>query len=182
MLESLHCNSCGAPLEVPESANFIKCNHCQASLQVNRSREITTTEAIEQLVETTEDLSNRVDKLTQESELRNLDRHWAKQRESLLVDPHEMASRVPPRSSAWIGGVFTTCFGVLWTVMAISMTQTAPDFGAFRVAKLIFPLFGAGFVLFGILVSLNAHRKAKEYESAERRYRQRRNKILRENP
>lgn len=34
--ETLTCNSCGAPLEVPGTANVVTCNHCSCQLAIRR--------------------------------------------------------------------------------------------------------------------------------------------------
>lgn len=52
-LESLLCNSCGAPLSVPPAANYINCNHCHTQLHIRRNEGVTFTESIEQLNRTT---------------------------------------------------------------------------------------------------------------------------------
>ena len=43
-------------------------------------------------------------------------------------------------------------FGVLWTILAFSLTSSGPDEGAFRVAKFVFPGFGILFTIFAIVV------------------------------
>ena len=44
-------------------------------------------------------------------------------------------------------GVFGVIFGIFWTVMAFKMTRDSP----FPVVGIIFPLFGVGFVIMGIV-------------------------------
>lgn len=179
MLESLNCNSCGAPLEVPSSANFIKCDHCKANLKVRRSGGGTFTEAIEQLTETTEDLAEQVAKLTAQNELADLDRRWEMERKRYMVTPKNGHPHLPTQGHAMAGGIGAAVFGGLWTVMAISITQSGPDFGPFAVAKFIFPLFGVGFIAFGIISAVSVSSKAQDYRRSEDRYRRRRNEILR---
>ena len=181
MLESLLCNSCGAPLEVPDSAKFIKCNHCNTTLKIQRSGSATTTEAIEKLTETTQDLSQQLEKLTRQSELENLDRNWESHRQSLSLSGQHGDRPLPTPRNAWIGGAAVVFFGLLWTVMAISITQSAPNVGPFAVAKFVFPLFGIGFMAFGLFSAVKvqqiAKRNRKQYLEAEQAYRRRRESI-----
>ena len=178
MLESLLCNSCGAPLEVPVSANFVKCNHCNATLKVHRSSGVTTTEAIEKLRETTEGLAEQVQKLTRQNELESLDRRWEIERQSFMIRDREGGTRTPLRGFAWASGIAAAFFGCIWTIFAISLTSSAPNVGPFAVAKVIFPLFGIGFIVFGLFAAGMTHRKAKQLEEAERQYRRQRERIL----
>jgi DNA-directed RNA polymerase subunit RPC12/RpoP len=45
-LESITCNHCGAPLDVPDAANFVKCNHCDSRLAIKRTQSTTYTEEL----------------------------------------------------------------------------------------------------------------------------------------
>ena len=51
------------------------------------------------------------------------------------------------RKPNWFGAVF----GVLWTILAIAITSSAPSDGPFVVAKVVFPLFGVFFVVASLL-------------------------------
>ncbi len=179
MTESLLCNSCGAPLEVPESANFAKCQHCHTSLRIHRAGGATTTEVMEKLAETTSQLADQVERLTKQNELKILERDWEAERSSLLVRGKHGSRHVPGKGVAWGIGAMTVFFGGIWTVMAIAITSSGPDWGPFRVAKFVFPLFGIGFMLAGIFGSTMVYHRAKQYEAAEREYQRRRDSILR---
>ena len=178
MLESLLCNSCGAPLEVPDSANFIKCKHCNTTLKVHRSSRGTTTEAIEKLTETTENLAEQVQKLTRQNELERLDRQWEQERQTFTFRDQEGGSHLPAQRFAWIIGSTVAFFGSLWTFLAISITRSAPNVGPFAVAKVVFPLFGIGFIAFGIFLAVMMHRKAKQFDEAQTAYLQHRGRIM----
>lgn len=179
MLESLLCNSCGAPLEVPSSAKFVKCNHCNTTLKVHRSQGTTTSEVIEKLAETTEDLAAHVQELTRQRQLEELDRRWQTQRDSFLINDRRGMRQLPTTSSAWIGGLFVAFFGAIWTVLALSITSSGPDFGPFRIARIIFPLLGLGFIAFGIFTAVAVHQKAKSLQQADHAYRRDRERIER---
>jgi DNA-directed RNA polymerase subunit RPC12/RpoP len=179
-IESLNCNHCGAPLEVPQSANYVKCNHCGSQLVIHRSESATFTETVEQLAETTENLAAQVSKLTRQNEVEALDRQWEREKESYMVTNKHGAKHLPSRGGATAAGVMVCVFGVIWTIMAVAITSGAPDVGPFQVAKFAFPAFGVAFIIFGIFMAMNNYRKAQEYERAYRRYRQRRDELSRE--
>ena len=173
-LESLVCNSCGAPLKVPASANFVTCGHCSSQLQIRRTESTTYTELLTDLVEKTEELSEQVQDLAANSELNAIDNAWRMERESLLVRDKHGKSHVPTKSSSTAAGIMITMFGGLWTAIAISITSTAPPDSSFAIAKVLFPAFGVIFIAIGIYNSTSRIKKAKKYEQAERRYRKRR--------
>lgn len=166
MLESLQCNACGVSLEVPPNANFIKCNHCGTSLAVRRNENVTFTEAIEQLNSTTENLAHRVDELTRQNQVAELDRRWEQERESYMVSTKN-GQRLPSRGSA-VGGVFGVVVGTVWGVFA----------GA---AFPPFALFGALIVIFSIYGMVSESNKVTKYERAKREYERYRASLLRGN-
>lgn len=43
-------------------------------------------------------------------------------------------------------------FGMLWTILAIAITSSAPSEGPFIVAKIIFPAFGILFIISALFV------------------------------
>jgi LSD1 subclass zinc finger protein len=179
-IESLNCNHCGAPLEVPQSAKFIRCNHCGSQLVVHRSESATFTEKIEQLTETTENLAAQVSKLTKQSEVDALDRQWDREKEKYMevTDKHG-AKHLPTKGKATAAGCTLCVGGAIWTIVAVAIISQFPDGGGFQVAKLAFPVFGVAFFIFGIVMSMKSYRKAQQYEQAYRRYRQRRDELLR---
>lgn len=179
-IESLNCNHCGAPLEVPQSAKYIKCNHCGTQLAIRRSESATFTETVEQLAETTENLAAQVSKLTRQSEVDALDRQWDREKERYMVTDKHGAKHLPTKGTATASGCMLCVGGTIWTIMAIAITSGAPNFGPFQVAKFAFPAFGVAFVIFGIFMAMNNYRKAEDYERAYRRYRQRRDELSRE--
>ena len=180
MLETLNCNSCGAPIEVPSSTRFVKCSHCNANLKIHRSGGGTFSEAIEQLNESTENLAQQVEKLTQQNELASLDRKWELERQSFLLQSKDGQQHLPSENMAWVAAIPVVIFGGIWTVFAFSITQRAPNVGPFAVAKVVFPLFGLVFIGFGVFAAMRAHQKVKDYRRAERDYRRQRDALMRE--
>lgn len=171
-LEKLVCNSCGAPLQVPSSAKFVTCAHCSSQLQIRRTESATYTELLADLAEKTEELSERIDDLAANSELNAIDSKWRIERESLMVRDNHGNSHVPTKGSSMVAGIIVTLFGCFWTVMAISITSSAPSVGSFGIAKVVFPAFGVILIACGIYNSMSNFKKAAKYERAERRYRQ----------
>lgn len=163
MLESLQCNACGAPLEVPPTANFVKCNHCGASLSVQRSESATFTEAVEQLTETTAGLSQRVDELSRQNQIAELDRRWESRREMFMVSTKN-GQRLPRRSSAF-GNIIGIAIGIGWTVVAGSMFPPMALFGVVVVIGIAFH-------------GLKEARSVAEYERAERAYEEQRAALM----
>ena len=169
-LESLNCGHCGAPLQVPRTANYVKCNHCGSQLAVRRSASATFTESVDKLTETTEGLAEQVSKLTRQNEMEALDRRWAQQQATFMISDKHGRQHLPTSGAAVFGGVAVTVFGCIWTAMALGITSSAPSHGPFIIAKFAFPAFGVVFVICGIVASVRAHQKAKEYQDAARRY------------
>ncbi len=173
MLESLLCNSCGAPLEVPDTANFIKCNHCQTQLAIRRNEQATFTQAVEQLSKATESLNGQVAELNRKQSLADLERRWERDREKFYIESENGRRHLPTEGTAVLGGVVAALFGIFWTIMAFSMTRNSP-FGGTG----LFPLFGVLFIGFGIFSSIHAHQKAKDYKLARKKYDQQRAALL----
>ncbi len=167
-LESITCNSCGAPLDVPEDANYVTCTHCNSRLAVHRTQSARFTEVID-------DLREQVAKLTQQNEVEALDREWQAERQSMLVTDKHGNSQIPTKTGTIVGGIIVSVFGAIWTILAAGITSQIP----LGEAKL-FPLFGVVFVFAGIAMSFYSYRKAEEYEKAHRSYRERRAKLLSE--
>ncbi len=174
MLESLRCNSCGAPMEVPANANYVKCNHCDAQLVVHRERDMTFTEAMDKLNETTQSLSDQVSRLNVNQQMAELDRRWEIQRNDYRITGKDGHSRLPTEGAAMVGGIFAVIFGTFWTVMAFAITSASP----FAAAK-IFPLFGLLFIGGGIFSAIHARNKASDYKRAKRRYESERDALAR---
>ena len=174
-LESLLCNSCGAPLQVPASAKYVKCNHCQTQLQVHRDAGVTFTESIEELNETTRSLTDQVAKLTAQQKLSDLDRQWELEREQYMVSGQNGVKRLPSEGGSAIGGIVIVGFGIFWTIGAAGMASSSP----FRGPGFL-PLFGIIFIGFGIFASIHGYQKAGDYREAHKKYKREREKLQRD--
>ena len=170
-LLALNCNRCGAPLEVPQKAKFLTCTFCGTQLSVQRSGGAAYTEALEELGERTEKLVDDVEVLKLQGELDRLDREWTKHREQYMVRSEEGVMVVPNQSNARLGKVILVVFGVIFTLvssfMALSVTLVG---GFFGLLFMIFPFFGVGFIVLGVVTSNRHSKKAVEFEEARRAY------------
>ena len=176
-LVKLACNCCGAGLEVAETTNFVTCHHCGSQLTIRRTENSTFTEQLDRLERKTDELSEQVESLTANSALEALDREWELERENFMIETKNGGRHLPTRGNAVGGGIAIAVFGTFWTIMAIAITSSGPSFGPFAIAGVIFPLFGVGFVIFGVISSITAYQKAEQYEQAHRRYRERRHQL-----
>jgi len=109
-----------------------------------------------------------------ENELARIDREWELERQRYLIRNGYGFRQVPTAgvgiAAAVVGGVF----GTLWTIVAIAITSRAPNFGPFSVVKVIFPLFGVFFTVFGITMGVYIYRRANLYDERFREYQARR--------
>ena len=176
-LTKLACNCCGAGLEVSDTTNFVTCHHCGSQLTVRRTKNSTFTEQLDRLERKTDQLSEQVESLAANSALEALDREWELEREHFMIESKKGGRHLPTKGAAVGGGIGIAVFGTLWTALAIGMTSAAPSFGPFAIARVVFPLFGIGFVIFGVFSSISAYQKAEQYEQARRRYLQRRREL-----
>ncbi len=180
MLRNLTCNSCGAPLEVPEEANFVTCNHCSSQLAVRHTGDVTFTEQLDQLAAKTEELSDRLEDLSSQQELEAQDREGSLKLEAFMISGNNAIRHIPTEAGSVGGGIAIALFGGLWTAMAVAITSSAPPIGPFAIAKVAFPLFGIIFIVVGVIRSVAGFAKAGEYRRAEQQYQERREKLLRD--
>ena len=123
---------------------------------------------------TEEHLAGHLAEIHYQNELARIDREWEIERQQYLI-PDRWGRRIVPTPGmgigiALVGGVF----GVIWTVMAVAITGSAPDVGPFSVAKVAFPLFGVVFIVAAIGFGLYAHARASKYQAAFAAYQERR--------
>lgn len=122
-------------------------------------------------------LAEHLAEVRYQNELARLDREWEIERQQYLIADRYGRRHVPTAGmgmgSAVVGGVF----GIFWTIMAASMTSGAPDFGAFSLIRVVFPLFGVLFTAAAVGYGLYAYSRAQKYDVAYRDYRARREKV-----
>jgi DNA-directed RNA polymerase subunit RPC12/RpoP len=165
--ESITCNHCGAPLQIPGSANYVTCNHCGSNLAVRRTASVVFTETVDKLSATTEQLASQVARLERSQKLDSLDRYWEAQQKRYMITDSEGRTRLPNETMAIVGGGVAIVFGVFWTMFAYSMSP-------------LFSLFGVLFIVIGAVTSSIHVKKARQFTKAASRYQRERAKLLHE--
>lgn len=132
-----------------------------------------------------EHLSAQLEEVQFQNELAQLDREWEREREKYMIVGRYGQRYLPTTGGSAIGGFVIVGFGVVWTliasVMAFGANQAFSDHGEglnpFSIIPCAFPVFGVLFITFGIVLSVNSHKKAGEYRQAERAYQRKREEI-----
>ena len=166
-IETLNCNSCGAPLSVPDSANYITCNHCSTRLVIRRTASTTFTEQLDNIESKQDELLEKLLKLEQQNQLAQLERQWDRERERYLIADKHGHRREPNRAAAIVSGVMVVGFGVFWMITVARRPFMGP-----------FSLFGLVFIIFDLGVSFYHYKKSDAFRQAQRNYRQRRRRII----
>lgn len=167
-IESVQCNNCGAPLELPESARFATCRHCGAQLAVHRSTAAVTTEVLERVAAQVDRVADEVQQLRIQNELQRLDMNWERERQKLFVRTKNGPAREPTEAS----GIVVM---VIACVMALVFGGVAASNG-----------FGAGIVgavlmaLGGVFAGFQIMNKSRQMRTARSRYQTQRSRVLRE--
>ena len=162
MLETLHCNSCGATIELPHTASFVKCNQCGTNLTVNRAGAVTFTESLDQLSETSDDYKASIGALARHSKLAAHDEAWEKWLVS-LGDPAESGQ------SGYSGVAGMLVFAIGWTMMTLLVAR-----GASGLLVVVF--IALSILFFGVAAFQLAQRRGqiKNFRDAREDYLQRR--------
>jgi hypothetical protein len=204
----VNCNHCGASLEVASTTNFVTCGKCGTPLVVRRTGASIYTERVETPTAiTTTDLKGAVlthsetapppvheDELAElqrqnelnhlENQLNRLDLEWERNKEQHMVSGRYGHRYIPQKGSSVGSGVAVAVFGTLWTIFAFGITTgftwslSEDVFGPPPIVRVLFPLFGVFFVIFGIGWSMHAYHKADQYEQACRAYQGQRSRLL----
>lgn len=124
-----------------------------------------------------EHLAEQLAEVKYQNELAQIDREWEMERQQYLLRGRYGTTHVPTAGAGIGMAVVGGLFGVFWTIMAVAMTSDAPDFGAFSVAKVFFPLFGVVFTVAAIGFGIHAHSRAQKYEAAFAAYKARRARV-----
>ncbi|MFO0901532.1 MAG: hypothetical protein U0939_00950 [Pirellulales bacterium] len=152
-IESIQCNHCGAPLELPESAKFATCRHCGSQLAVHRTASAVTTEVLQRVATQVEEMADEVRKLRLETSLSRMDREWEKRREGYLV--HSKNGK--PHEPSEVGGVIAMVFGVVFAAFGIGMGGPG----------ILVGLLGCGVTIVMGVLQINS---AQQFRAAKRRH------------
>jgi hypothetical protein len=121
-----------------------------------------------------EHLAAELAEVRYQNELARIDREWEIERQQYLLSDRYGHTHVPTAGQSIGAAIAIGIFGIFWTIMAVSLTASAPDVGPFFIAKLIFPLFGVVFTVGGVALGVYAYSKAQKYQQAFQAYQARR--------
>jgi len=152
---SVRCNHCGAPLQVSDATRFVTCQFCHSSLEVKRTESSIFTEEVAKIAENTGKMAESLEVIALQNEIERLDRENAPALAAAQAKPSTPGTEVAGGCVQIIGGLMLTAFGLFF---AISSSQNRAPF--------IFPLFGGGFALIGV-ISLFAMLTKTSAHSAE---------------
>lgn len=122
-------------------------------------------------------VAGQLEDIKLESELARMDREWEMERERYIISGRHGHIYVPQKGSSIFGGIVLLGFGIFWTAMASSVTNSMPSFGKPRVFD-YFPMFGVLFMFFGGGMCLWAFLRADQYEKAHQQYQLRRDELI----
>jgi Short C-terminal domain len=117
--------------------------------------------------------SNQQDRVMQLAELERIDREWELEREKYYMVGRYGRTYKPTTGSSLFGMLLVGGFGIFWTIMAFTITQSAP----FPLVGVVFPLFGIIFIGIAVYNGFNGMMKSEQYDLAERKYLNRRRLI-----
>lgn len=119
-------------------------------------------------------LESELAELRAEKELERIDREWEAERQQFMVSDKNGHKSVPTVGGSVGGGIVLAVFGVFWTALTLSMGSNAPNFGAFSIVKVAFPLIGVAMIIGAVAMGIVGAQKAAEYEKALAAYQARR--------
>lgn len=125
-----------------------------------------------------ESLAAQLAEMRYRNELARIDREWEIEKEQYMVTDKYRRRHIPTAGAGRLTAIFGGVFGALWMSIAIGMTSGGLDFGAFSVAKLVFPLFGVLFIAIAVGYGIYYENKAAAYQKALAAYKARRAAVL----
>ena len=168
-LETLSCNSCGGPLEVPDTVNYVTCAHCSTRLVVKRSSSAAFTEQLD-AIEAQQDLVlDKLSRLEKENQLARLDRDWERHKQQYMI-ADKRGHKHEPTSMSVFGPLVGGVCGIGFMFFAVGSGNGA-----------VIP-FGLLFIAVGVVTAMVNRAKHKDFLKARRRYRKQRTAVFRESP
>lgn len=171
IVETIACNSCGAPLNVPPTANFATCAHCNSQLAIKRNDTARYTETLDRIEGYTERIAEDVEQIRLQNDLERLDREWRLERRRFLVRTRAGASRLPTRSYV-ISSVLVSLVALVLTTFWFGVASSAGD------AALFFGWFGLVIVAVTLVNAVISIVKGINYSAAKQEYHAKRQEIL----
>jgi|GEM_PF-1408365 len=182
-LESLSCNNCGAPVDVPQSANFITCAHCGSRLAVRRTETAHYTEVLDRLQAHAYKVDRDLQYLRVQNDLLLIDQAWEEERKQYMVRTRDGATVEPSQghviTSVIAAGIATVAGIVLACPLMVPSRRpdpfVTPNTEPFFAPIIIFIVIMIAFALLGTIFS---YTKYNAYKSAEAKYIARRNALV----
>jgi LSD1 subclass zinc finger protein len=84
LVHSVRCHNCGAPLNIPQAARFITCQHCQAELQVEQTSDVVYTQIIHEVAKRIDNTQTQLNQLVLQQRIDRLDYEWKIKCEEIL--------------------------------------------------------------------------------------------------
>lgn len=148
-------------LDIPNSANFVTCNHCSSNLAVKRNESVTFTEQIEKLGEQHTEMLSRLDRIEGQNCVAQIDRDWESRKKNYLTVDKRGNQREPTT------GIAVVLICALFLIMASGMGPALSFIG------LVFTAMAVANVVY-------SSQKLNEYEAAKKSYHNRRKRALKE--
>jgi DNA-directed RNA polymerase subunit RPC12/RpoP len=176
-LETLSCNNCGAPLDVPLAANYVTCAHCGSRLVVQRSASVHYTEVLErleQLDSRTHNVETELLVIRLEKAIEELDDSWRVQsRKFAAIDKNGSASM--PASGDFYYYIVLAIIAVVASPFVFAYASSAmPPF--LPVIVILFILL----LIISIWGAIQTNRRYKAYVGFEARYKAERTSLVNE--
>jgi len=183
-LAPVTCNHCGAALQVPPTARFVTCRYCNSQLEIKRNESTITTEVLQQINQNTTSMAEDLHAIRRQTELETLDRQWNQQQAALF--PKNKSGTAPTAAGGIIASVIMGGFGLLWTIIAFTITAPdphfPPGFGPPPIIHIIFPLFGVLFMVAAITIGIKSSAAAAQFQQQKDQYEARRQQLLTQQP
>ena len=172
-LETLSCNNCGAPIDVPLAANYVSCTHCGSRLAIKRTETAHYTEVLERLEELdvrTQDMEAEVQRLRIHNALKTLDEEWEAQREPFTWQTKDGSLYEPSVAGAYA-----------YLALPVIAIIVSPFIFAFiSPSVLLAALLFLALLAVSVWAAIDAYNRYQKYSALKATYLSRREALLNE--
>lgn len=109
-----------------------------------------------------------------QSELKRIDREWAREKDKYMIANKDGRRYVPTTGEIIAGAVMVAALGVFWTLFSLGIAIGAPSAGPFLAVKVFFLLLGVAITASGVWSGLRAAERTEAYNRAHAAYQRRR--------
>lgn len=120
---SVHCNHCGAPLEISDSTQFTTCNYCGSRLRIQRTESSVFSEVLDEIAARSDRIEEDLEAVRLQNEIEKLDREWETRKQD-LCERGEHGALLEPTMQLEVQYVLGVIIGIAW--MALAHGQGAP--------------------------------------------------------